>query len=85
MNFLRSTHGGVALMTGLIVPVLFLGVAAAVEIANATSAQRKLTSEADAALLAGTRAAANAREEGRNDWSAEGTRVAERYWNAAVS
>lgn len=71
-------------MSALILPVLVFSVGAAVEYANATNAQRKLTAQADSALLAGTRAAANARNEGRNDWEAEGGRVAEKFWDAAI-
>jgi len=55
------------------------------EITSAVAAKRTLNQAADAALLAGTRAAASAYEDGREDWASEGARIAESFWANALS
>ena len=85
MNFLRSNGGGVAIMTALFITVGFLAVATAYEITAAVSVKNKLSRTADAAMLAGTGAAARAYEAGHDDWADEGKRVAETFWQTAVA
>ena len=84
MRFLRSESGSISILGAFSITVLFVGVAAAFEITSASTAQRALNRSADAAALAGTRAAANAFEDGDAEWAATGRRVAESFWASTV-
>ncbi len=82
-NFFSDKFGGIAVMAGFLITLGFLGVATAYEITSAVAAKRILNRSADAAVLAGTRAAVRAFEDGHTDWAGEGQQVAENFWNSA--
>ena len=52
LNFINDTAGNVAMMTALMLPVLLVGIGAAVTISDATSKKAKLQMHADAMSLA---------------------------------
>lgn len=68
-EFPTDNRGNVAVLFGLIISLLLLGGGIAVDYSVAVLRKRQLDSAVDIAVLAGTKAAAAAKAEGKDDWS----------------